>query len=55
MSDNCTTLPAPAEAEEAAGHGRHRGEISAQEAESSPSGRHRKPSEEAEQSGITAA
>jgi len=55
MSDNSITLPAPAKAQETSSHGRHRGPVSAQDGEAAPSGRHRKASEEAEQSGITAA
>jgi len=55
MSDNSTTLTAPDEAQEAtAGHGRHRGSVSAQEPEATPHGRHRRPSEGADQSDSTA-
>lgn len=39
----------PADSQEiAVGHGRHRGEISTQDNETAPSGRHRKPAEESE-------
>ncbi|MET8824981.1 hypothetical protein ABZX40_24610 [Streptomyces sp. NPDC004610] len=44
MSDASMSEPLSADAaEEAAGHGRHRGQVASQDAESAPSGRHRKP------------
>ncbi|MFD5374432.1 hypothetical protein ACFWJE_08435 [Streptomyces griseoincarnatus] len=47
MSDVITHEPRPVEHEQAAaGHGRHRGPVSTQEAETSPRGRHRKPAQE---------
>ncbi|MFJ4683102.1 hypothetical protein ACIQNG_32290 [Streptomyces sp. NPDC091377] len=47
MSDANTAEPLSADAEGADnGHGRHRGEISAHDTESLPSGRHRKPVEQ---------
>ncbi|UUU34320.1 hypothetical protein JIX56_33265 [Streptomyces sp. CA-210063] len=46
MSDAHTTQPPTARhPHEAEGHGRHRGQISAHEAETAPRGRHRKPAE----------
>lgn len=46
---NVMNQPLPAESQEiAAGHGRHRGATSAQDGETAPSGRHRKPAEESE-------
>jgi hypothetical protein len=48
MSDAHTTQPPTAHPHEAEGHGRHRGQISAHDAETTPRGRHRKPVEQAE-------
>ncbi|WP_194238896.1 hypothetical protein [Streptomyces spongiae] len=50
MSDAHTTeLPAAdAAAQEASGHGKHRGPVSANDAEATPRGRHRKPAERTE-------
>ncbi|MDQ1019851.1 hypothetical protein [Streptomyces afghaniensis] len=49
MSDASTNQLHTADAQEtAAGHGRHRGEISTQVGETAPRGRHRKPVAEAE-------
>lgn len=52
MSDASTTQPLSADAHEANGHnngyGRHRGPVSVHNDEASPRGRHRKPSEQAE-------
>ncbi len=52
MSDASTNQPTHAHGadvqEIAAGHGRHRGPVSTQDAETAPRGRHRKPAEEAE-------
>ncbi|MDF3297280.1 hypothetical protein [Streptomyces tropicalis] len=49
MSDASTTQPQSAgEAEEATGHGKHRGSVSSQEAGATPRGRHRKPGEQSE-------
>ncbi|MGA5124443.1 hypothetical protein ACPCAG_14205 [Streptomyces pseudogriseolus] len=47
MSDVITHEPRPVEHEQAAmGQGRHRGPVSTQETETSPRGRHRKPTQE---------
>ncbi|MFJ8105606.1 hypothetical protein [Streptomyces sp. NPDC096132] len=46
MSDASTTQPLSADAQETAGHGRHRGPVSSHEGEATPSGRHRKPAED---------
>jgi hypothetical protein len=47
MSDISTsTQPPGTEGDEATGHGRHRGQVSAQEAETQPRGRHRREGEE---------
>ncbi|MEV7283683.1 hypothetical protein AB0O01_03790 [Streptomyces sp. NPDC093252] len=43
MSDASMSEPLSADAAEEAGHGRHRGQVAVQDAESAPSGRHRKP------------
>lgn len=49
MSDVHTTQPPTANPHEADGHGRHRGQFSAHEAEkTTPRGRHRKPAEHSE-------
>ncbi|MGW1667813.1 hypothetical protein [Streptomyces sp. NPDC002324] len=49
MSDVHTIQPPTADSHEADGHGKHRGQLSAQEAEKpSPRGRHRKPAEHME-------
>ncbi|MEU4925761.1 hypothetical protein AB0G54_04515 [Streptomyces yokosukanensis] len=45
MSETSTTEQLSADSSEAAGHGRHRGPIAAQENETDPHGRHRKPAE----------
>ncbi|MBT2417312.1 hypothetical protein J7F01_38495 [Streptomyces sp. ISL-22] len=47
MSNASTTQPS-SDVQEAAGHGRHRGPVSANDCETAPRGRHRKPVEEAE-------
>ncbi|MBD0837294.1 MULTISPECIES: hypothetical protein [unclassified Streptomyces] len=47
MSD-ATTTQQPAEAQEHAGHGRHRGPVSSHDGEGAPRGRHRKPVEQTE-------
>ncbi|GAA3817647.1 hypothetical protein GCM10023083_59120 [Streptomyces phyllanthi] len=49
MSDT-HTMEAPTidAAEETSGHGRHRGPVSANDAETTPRGRHRKPAEQTE-------
>ncbi|ELS52852.1 hypothetical protein [Streptomyces viridochromogenes] len=47
MSNASTTQPS-SDVQEAAGHGRHRGPVSANDSETAPRGRHRKPVEEAE-------
>ncbi|MFF8590302.1 hypothetical protein ACF061_02470 [Streptomyces sp. NPDC015220] len=46
MSDASTTQPLSAGAQEHPGHGKHRGPVSAQDGETAPRGRHRKPAEE---------
>ncbi|WP_167391732.1 hypothetical protein [Streptomyces humi] len=43
MSDASTSQQLSADLEEVDGHGKHRGHVSAQDGESAPSGRHRKP------------
>ncbi|WP_432137715.1 MULTISPECIES: hypothetical protein [unclassified Streptomyces] len=46
MSDASTTQPLPSEgqgAQEASGHGRHRGPVSQHDSDTAPRGRHRKP------------
>ncbi|WNM34799.1 hypothetical protein RKE30_32730 [Streptomyces sp. Li-HN-5-11] len=43
MSDASTTQPLSAGAQELLGHGKHRGPVSAQDGETAPRGRHRKP------------
>ncbi|MDN3267804.1 MULTISPECIES: hypothetical protein [unclassified Streptomyces] len=49
MSDVITHEPQSVEHEQvAAGHGRHRGPVSTQDTETSPRGRHRKPTQENE-------
>ncbi|MFC5219167.1 hypothetical protein [Streptomyces coerulescens] len=51
MSNASTTQPGPADVHDVskdAGHGRHRGPVSAQDGETAPRGRHRKPVEETE-------
>ncbi|AXE85502.1 hypothetical protein [Streptomyces sp. Go-475] len=54
MSDASTNQPRNDVQEISAGHGRHRGEVSTQESETAPRGRHRKPVAETEQA-VTAA
>ncbi|MGQ5637157.1 MULTISPECIES: hypothetical protein [unclassified Streptomyces] len=46
MSDTSTTQQLSADSQDAAGHGRHRGPVAAQESESAPHGKHRKPAEQ---------
>ncbi|WP_338898549.1 hypothetical protein WBG99_25605 [Streptomyces sp. TG1A-60] len=47
MNDTHTAQPPTANPHEAEGHGRHRGQISAHEAEkTTPRGRHRRPAEQ---------
>ncbi|MCH5676213.1 MULTISPECIES: hypothetical protein [Streptomyces] len=46
MSDTSTMQPLSAEAQEDAGHGRHRGPVSVQDGDTAPQGRHRKQSED---------
>ncbi|MFK0153630.1 hypothetical protein ACIQVL_03840 [Streptomyces sp. NPDC090499] len=43
MSDASTSQQLSAEAQETDGHGKHRGHVSAQDSETAPSGRHRRP------------
>jgi hypothetical protein len=45
MSDTSTMQAPSTDRQEAAGHGRHRGQVSAHEADSAPHGRHRRPAE----------
>ncbi|MFF3331166.1 hypothetical protein ACFYWX_16620 [Streptomyces sp. NPDC002888] len=48
MNDASTTQPLQTdakEAQEATGHGKHRGPVSAQDSEAAPRGRHRKPAD----------
>ncbi|MDC0768290.1 hypothetical protein [Streptomyces sp. HD] len=47
MSNASTTQPS-SDVQEAAGHGRHRGPVSAHDSETAPRGRHRKQVEESE-------
>ncbi|MEU3848262.1 hypothetical protein [Streptomyces sp. NPDC029554] len=50
MSDASQNQPRVADVQEAStGHGRHRGEVSTQDSETAPRGRHRKPVAETEQ------
>ncbi|MFF8030645.1 MULTISPECIES: hypothetical protein [unclassified Streptomyces] len=52
MNEFRTNEPQSAEdARAAAGHGRHRGPVSTQDAEASPRGRHRRPVQENEHAG----
>ncbi|QTD98218.1 hypothetical protein [Streptomyces cyanogenus] len=46
MSDTSTTEQLSADSSQAAGHGRHRGPVAAQESDTTPHGRHRKPVQE---------
>ncbi|WP_164992407.1 hypothetical protein [Streptomyces sp. L2] len=46
MSDTSTTQPLSAGSSDVDGHGRHRGPVAAQDDESSPRGRHRKPADD---------
>ncbi|MGV4987043.1 hypothetical protein ACWC0C_12910 [Streptomyces sp. NPDC001709] len=46
MSDTSTTEQLSADSQEMAGHGRHRGAVAAQESDTTPHGRHRKPAQE---------
>ncbi|BBC96324.1 hypothetical protein GCM10023100_55080 [Actinocorallia cavernae] len=46
MSDTSTTKQLSADSLEDAGHGRHRGPVSATETDTSPHGRHRRAAEE---------
>ncbi|MFG2548500.1 hypothetical protein [Streptomyces sp. NPDC048581] len=51
MSNASTTQPGPADVhdvQKVSGHGRHRGQVSVQDSEAAPRGRHRKPVEENE-------
>ncbi|MDH6697974.1 hypothetical protein ACIQKE_07765 [Streptomyces griseoviridis] len=43
MSDSSTTKTPSDDVQQDVGHGRHRGEVSAQEVRATPNGRHRKP------------
>ncbi|MFI9834297.1 MAG: hypothetical protein HOV73_27975 [Streptomyces sp.] len=46
MSDARTIQPPHTDSQGASGHGRHRGQVSAQDGDSAPRGRHRKPADE---------
>ncbi|MFB7335952.1 hypothetical protein [Streptomyces adustus] len=48
MSDASTMQPLSSDTWEDAGHGRHRGQIAAQDTETAPHGRHRRPTEDVE-------
>ncbi|MCI3270096.1 hypothetical protein [Streptomyces cylindrosporus] len=48
MSDASTMQPLSTESQDDAGHGRHRGQVSAQDGDTAPRGRHRKQSEDTE-------
>ncbi|EPD58742.1 MULTISPECIES: hypothetical protein [Streptomyces] len=52
MSDTSTTEQLSADSPEDTGRGRHRGAVSAQESESSPHGRHRKPAGETAEAAV---
>ncbi|MGA5207006.1 MULTISPECIES: hypothetical protein [Streptomyces] len=55
MNDASTTQPRNADVQQtSSGPGRHRGEVSTQDGETAPRGRHRKPVAETEQA-VTAA
>ncbi|MFF9216249.1 hypothetical protein [Streptomyces viridosporus] len=54
MNDVIMNQPQTAEGGQAAGHGRHRGPVSTQDAETAPRGRHRRPVEENESPEATA-
>ncbi|MGW0757208.1 hypothetical protein ACWD1Y_12070 [Streptomyces sp. NPDC002814] len=43
---NATTTQQPAQTQESAGRGKHRGPVSSHEGEAAPRGRHRKPVEQ---------
>ncbi|MFE0510229.1 hypothetical protein [Streptomyces sp. NPDC058964] len=43
MNDTMTTEKLSSDLQETAGHGKHRGPVSAQDSETAPHGRHRKP------------
>ncbi|MFD8716823.1 hypothetical protein EDD90_7615 [Streptomyces sp. Ag109_O5-1] len=43
MSDASTSQQLSADLDEPDGHGKHRGQVSGQDSEAAPSGRHRKP------------
>lgn len=46
MSDASTTQPLSADAQETAGHGRHRGQVSAQDGDTAPAGGTARPAED---------
>ncbi|MGW0610081.1 hypothetical protein [Streptomyces sp. NPDC002788] len=54
MSDASTNQRTADVQETSAGHGRHRGEISTQDSETAPRGRHRKPVAQTQQAGTAA-
>ncbi|MFB8243671.1 hypothetical protein ACFY3O_07070 [Streptomyces sp. NPDC001046] len=54
MNDASTTQRTADVQETSAGHGRHRGEVSTQDSQTAPRGRHRKPVAESEQAGTAA-
>ncbi|MGW3986459.1 hypothetical protein [Streptomyces sp. NPDC004830] len=54
MNDASTNQRMADVQETSAGHGRHRGEVSTQDSETAPRGRHRKPVAESEPAGTAA-
>jgi hypothetical protein len=54
MSDASTDQRTADVQESSTGHGRHRGELSTQDSEAAPRGRHRKPVAETRQAGTAA-
>jgi hypothetical protein len=48
MNNTSTAQTMSADTQEASGHGKHRGPVSAQDGETAPHGRHRKPSDQSE-------
>ncbi|MGW1724592.1 hypothetical protein ACWCQK_16845 [Streptomyces sp. NPDC002306] len=48
MNDASTTQPLPSGDRDDSGHGKHRGQNAAQDGETAPHGRHRRPAEETE-------
>ncbi|MBC2867397.1 hypothetical protein [Streptomyces mexicanus] len=48
MSDASTSQLPLSEAQDAPGHGKHRGPVSSRDGETAPNGRHRKPAQDTE-------